>query len=338
VMLGAMLMSAGHIAMAFDASFLLALFLLIVGCGLLKGNISAQVGQLYSEQDGAGRTRGFSIYSIGINVGAVAGPLACGLLAQLYGWHAGFGLAGILMLLGLLTYILGYRTLMEETPKSNTTQAVAPVTPAQWRAVAALAVAMALTIFQSIAYYQNGNINLVWIDKYVDLNFLGFHVPPSWFNSIDPFISIIFVPPLFALWKWQQRHGGEPDEIMKISQGAFITALANLILVAGCLMWTHVPVIFPILYDVLLGIGFLYYWPPLLALVSRVAPPSLKSTLMGCAFLSLFVSNIAIGWIGGFYEHMSPTNFWALNVIIPCAGGVLAFLLARPLNRTMNVA
>ncbi|HEX4533243.1 MAG TPA: oligopeptide:H+ symporter, partial [Rhizomicrobium sp.] len=101
VILGAVLMSAGHIAMAFDASFLLALLLLIVGCGLLKGNISTQVGELYAADDGPGRTRGFSIFSMGINVGATIGPLACGLLAQLYGWHAGFGLAGILMLTGL---------------------------------------------------------------------------------------------------------------------------------------------------------------------------------------------------------------------------------------------
>src|ERR1700742_353853 len=89
VVLGALLMSAGHLAMAFDQSFLLALLLLIVGCGLLKGNISAQVGQLYAESDGPGRTRAFSIYSMGINVGAVTGPLGCGLVAQFYGWHAG---------------------------------------------------------------------------------------------------------------------------------------------------------------------------------------------------------------------------------------------------------
>src|SRR6185312_11425031 len=84
VMLGAVLMSGGHIAMAFDQSFLLALFLLIVGCGLLKGNISTQVGQLYAEDDGPGRTRGYSIFSMGINVGATLGPLICGLLAQIY--------------------------------------------------------------------------------------------------------------------------------------------------------------------------------------------------------------------------------------------------------------
>src|SRR6185437_4415381 len=93
---GAVMMSAGHLAMAFDASFLLALFLLITGCGLLKGNISTQVGELYAETDGEGRTRAFAIFSVGINVGAVLGPLLVGLLAQLYGWHAGFGLAGAL--------------------------------------------------------------------------------------------------------------------------------------------------------------------------------------------------------------------------------------------------
>src|ERR1700733_11883124 len=119
VVLGAVLMSAGHLAMAFDASFLLALLLLIVGCGLLKGNISTQVGGLYADGDVAGRTRGFSIFSISINVGAVAGPLLCGLLAQLYGWHAGFGLAGVLMLIGLATYIAGYRSLTETTPAAN---------------------------------------------------------------------------------------------------------------------------------------------------------------------------------------------------------------------------
>jgi POT family proton-dependent oligopeptide transporter len=82
VVMGALLMSAGHIAMAFEASFLLALVLLVVGCGFLKGNISAQVGGLYAKEDGAGRTRGFTIFSMAINVGAVAGPLVCGLLAQ----------------------------------------------------------------------------------------------------------------------------------------------------------------------------------------------------------------------------------------------------------------
>src|SRR5512145_2616092 len=86
VVIGALAMSGGHIAMAFDQSFLLALLLLVIGSGFLKGNISAQVGALYPRDDEARRTRGFAIFSMAINFGAVAGPLLCGWLAQAFGW------------------------------------------------------------------------------------------------------------------------------------------------------------------------------------------------------------------------------------------------------------
>ena len=336
VMTGAILMSAGQIAMAFDQSFLIALALLIVGCGLLKGNISVQVGQLYVADDSAGRTRGFSIYSMGINFGATVGPLLCGLLAQLYGWHAGFALGGTLMLLGLATYIAGYRTLGETTPAANRAQPQAKLDAAAWRAVLALVAVMALTIFQSIAYYQNSNIGLVWINAHVDLGLFGWRVPVAWFNSIDPLTSILSVPVLIALWKWQDRRGGEPAEMAKIATGAAIACLANLLLVAGCLTFVRVPVPFPILYDVLLGIAFLYYWPTLLALVSRAAPPAIKSTMMGVAFLTLFLSNVTIGRLGGFYEHMAPAGFWALHAGIAATGALLAALFARPLARMLE--
>jgi len=111
VVFGALSMSAGHIAMSFDQSFLLALLLLVIGSGFLKGNISAQVGALYPREDEARRTRGFIIFSTAINIGAVVGPLLCGLLAQVYGWHYGFGIAAIFMLVGLATYLSGYRYL-----------------------------------------------------------------------------------------------------------------------------------------------------------------------------------------------------------------------------------
>src|SRR5450432_575570 len=333
VAIGAVLMSAGHIAMAFDASFLLALVLLITGCGLLKGNISTQVGALYAEDDGNGRTRGFSIFSMGINVGAVAGPLVCGLLAQKYGWHVGFGLAGVLMLFGLATYLIGYHTLVEPPPSAVRKQAHAAKDAGNWRIVMTLIAVMALTVFQSIAYYQNSNISLVWIDKHVDLNVLGFHVPVAWFNSIDPFASIIFVPILIVLWKWQDSKGGEPGEIMKISTGAWMACAANLLLFVGCSISDRVNAIYPIIYDIILGVAFLYYWPTLLALVSRAAPAGLKATLMGVAFLSLFVSNILVGWIGGFYEHLTPAMFWALEAAIAAVGGLLAMLLNKPLTR-----
>jgi POT family proton-dependent oligopeptide transporter len=335
-MTGAVLMSAGQISMAFDQSFLIALACLIIGCGLLKGNISVQVGQLYAPGDSAGRTRGFSIYSMGINVGATVGPLLCGLLAQLYGWHAGFALGGALMLLGLATYVAGYRTLSETIPAANRAQPEAKLDARAWRVVLALVAVMALTIFQSIAYYQNSNIGLVWINTHVDLALFGWRVPVAWFNSIDPLVSILSVPVLIALWQWQDRRGGEPGEIGKIAIGAAIASLANLLLVTGSLAFARVPVLFPILYDVLLGVGFLYYWPPLLALVSRAAPPAIKSTMMGVAFLTLFLSNITVGSLGGIYEQMTPAAFWGIHAAIAATGAVLAALFARPLARILD--
>jgi POT family proton-dependent oligopeptide transporter len=337
VMIGAIMMSAGHIAMAFDASFLLALSLLIVGCGLLKGNISTQVGQLYPESDGEGRTRGFAIFSMAINIGAMVGPLAVGLLAQLYGWHVGFALAGLLMLIGLATYIAGYRRFPEPSVRLTATRPGAALSGREWLIVGVLGVIAALTIFQSIAYYQNANIALVWADQHVDLDLLGFHIPVAWFNSIDPLASILAVPPLFALWRWQAMRGTEPDDLGKMMHGALQACFANVLLAGACLLSPRVSAFWPVLYDIILGVAFLYYWPTLLALVSRAAPARVKATLMGAVFLSLFVSNFLTGWIGGFYERMTPAAFWALHAGIAAVGAFLIFALRAPLKRALHV-
>jgi POT family proton-dependent oligopeptide transporter len=337
VVAGAILMSGGHIAMAFDESFLLALLLLITGCGLLKGNISTQVGQLYPEDDAAGRTRGFSIFSMAINVGAVAGPLTCGLLAQLYGWHVGFGVAGVLMLFALATYLAGYRYLSESARGTAKREPESLLTMHQKRAIAALLVVMAITIPHSIAFYQNSNIGFVWINAHVDRVVAGFLLPTAWFGAaMDSLISIACVPFLFALWRWQARHGGEPREIAKIGIGAALAASANLVLAGAALLPGRVSPLFPILYEIILGVAFIWQWPTLLALVSRVAPQRLKSTLMGAAFLTLFAANMTIGRIGALYEHMTPAEFWLMNALIAAAGAALAFLLRKPLSRVLD--
>ncbi|MBI3439467.1 MAG: peptide MFS transporter [Proteobacteria bacterium] len=333
VVVGAAMMSAGHLAMAFDQSFLFALLLLISGCGLLKGNISTQVGELYREDDDAGRTRGFAIFSMAINVGAFVGPLLCGLLAQLYGWHAGFGLAAALMLMGLFTYLAGLKYVVDKPRQGAIATAGTEGSRRDWRIVLAIGVVAFITIFQSIGFYQNTIIGLVWIDRSVDLDLLGFHIPVAWFGSIDALASIVGVPFLITLWRWQDKNGGAPDDLAKIGIGAWITVAANALLAVAAATMSRVPAIFPLVYNVLLGIGFLYYWPILLALVSRTAPSSVKATLMGAVFLSLFVANFIIGYIGSFYERMTPAAFWGMEASISAIGGVLAFVLARPSRR-----
>src|SRR5213596_739919 len=335
VVIGALSMSAGHIAMTFDQSFLMALLLLVIGSGFLKGNISAQVGALYPPEDEVRRTRGFVIFSTGINIGAIIGPLFSGLLAQVYGWHYGFGIAAIFMLLGLATYLYGYRYLPArvERRKFEGTR----LTAAERRIVGALIAVMIITIFQSTAFYQVFNVNPIWIQQHVALNLGGFRIPVPWFQSINSIFSIVGVPLVLWIWRHQASRHREPNELAKIGTGAWIAAASNLILVAAIIASGGAPVhpIWPFLYSTGLGISFLYYWPTLLALVSRAAPAKVNATLMGLAFMSLFISNNLIGWIGGFYEKMTPAQFWAMHSAIAVCGGLLVVLFGRRLSRTL---
>jgi POT family proton-dependent oligopeptide transporter len=145
---------------------------------------------------------------------------------------------------------------------------------------------------------------------------------------------------LFLLWRTQARHGGEPGDLAKIRTGAWLAAGCNLILVAAIAGSGGglINPIWPFLYCAGQGIAFLYYWPTLLALVSRAAPAKVNATLMGCTFLTLFVANNLIGWIGSFYERMTPSEFWTLHAAIAATGGILVMLLGRPLRAALNTA
>jgi POT family proton-dependent oligopeptide transporter len=337
VVAGALTMAGGHLAMAFDATFLLALLLLIIGSGLLKGNISAQVGSIYPPDDEARRTRGFAIFSTAINVGAVAGPLFCGFLGSRYGWHVGFGAAAVFMLGALATYLSGYRYLPARVEHKSKERA-GKLTSQDRKSVVALVAAMAIIVPAYIAYYQLANVLPVWLQDHANLNAGTFQIPIPWFYSIDPLASILSVPFLFALWNWQARNGGgEPSALSKIATGAFLTAAANLVLVAailtssGAVLW-----IWPVLYCAIEGVAFMYFWPTLLALVSRVAPPKINATMMGATFLTLFVANNLIGRIGTYYEHMTPLAFWALHAAIGASSGFVMLVFARTAGRILE--
>jgi len=312
--------------------------LLIAGSGCLKGNIAAQVGHLYAPDDISRRTRAFTIFSTGINVGATLGPIVCGLLAQLYGWHIGFGCAGVLMLLATVTYLAGQRYLPDQRPRKRDREPAAPLSSAQRRTVMLLTLAAAITIFQSVAYYQIYNVGLVWIDAHVELATPLGHIPVPWFNSIDAFVSIIAVPPLIYLWSRQEKRGREPSDIAKIGIGAAIASASAGLIALG--IWLagsgKVGALYPVLACVGMGIAFLYYWPPLLALISRTAPPSINATMVSGAYLSLFLGNILMGWVGSYYEKMTPAAFWILDALIAAIGAVLVLLFGRQLNRALQ--
>ncbi|MEO8560199.1 MAG: MFS transporter, partial [Rhodospirillales bacterium] len=332
-------MSAGHIAMSFDQSFLIALALLIIGSGCLKGNISAQVGQLYPREDESRRTQGFTIFSAAINIGAVAGPLACGTVAAIYGWHAGFALAAGLMLLALIIYLSGQRHLPDGRARPADKPALPPLTSEERRRTWLLILVIALTVLPNVAYPMVWNIGILWIDAEVSLATPLGSVPASWFNSVDSFASIIAVAPLVALWRWQAQRGREPRPIAKIGIGSALVGASALVLVAGCLVPGadgKVSVLWALLAYTGMGFAFIYYWPVLLALISEAAPAKVNSTLMGGAFLSLFAGSVLMGWVGSFYETMTPTVFWTMDAAIGFAGALIVLALNRPLARALE--
>ena len=337
VVIGALSMTAGHIAMGFDQSFLLALLLLVIGSGFLKGNISAQVGALYPPEDEARRTRGFVIFSTAINVGAVIGPLLCGLIAQVYGWHYGFGIAAIFMLFGLATYLYGYRYLPARVQRRKY-EGASRLTVVERRIVVALIAVLIISIFESIAYGQIFNVSSIWIQQHVALDLGGFRIPVPWFQSINSVFSIASVPLLFWIWRQQALRGREPNELAKIGTGAFLAAASNLVLVAAIFLSGAAPVhpLWPFLYSAGLGISFLY----LLAHPSRTR------------FARRAGQNERHSNGTGLYESVhcehprrldrwllrkdDPAQFWTMHAAIAIVGGVLVVLFGRHLSRLLH--
>lgn len=338
VTFGALLMSAGHLAMGFDASFLLALLLLIVGSGFLKGNISAQVGNLYPPESESLRERGFTIFSTGINVGAVLGPVGTGAIAAIYGWHAGFAFAAILMLVALTVYLIGSRTLPDTREVRAARSALPKLSRDERVRTWYLIVLIALIVPLHLSYTMIWNIGVVWVDQHVDLRTPFGAVPASWFNSVDSFASVIIAPFLVGLWAWQAKRKTEPVSLMKIFIGAAITGLSALLLALGSLVGHagNVSVFWPLIGWFGMGVAFMWYWPITLALISRAAPAKVNSTLMGGAFLSLFAGSTLMGWVGSFYDEMGNAAFWTLDGAIALAGAVVIILLKRPLTRVLE--
>ncbi len=339
VILGIVLMSMGHLAMTYDQTFLIAGLLLILGSGFLKGNISAQVGTLYPAAAESLRDRGYAIYSTGINFGAVTGPVAVGTVAAIYGWHTGFGLATALMLVALAFYLAGLRHFPATTVRKFDQSGTPAMTSEERGRAMAIVALIALIAPIQAAYAQIWNIGIVWIDQRVDLVSPLGAVPASWFVSLDSVGSILIAAPLVALWARQARAGTEPTSIAKIAIGAALIGASALLLATGALLAGNegrVSVLWVLAGYIGMGIGFMWYWPVMLALVSRVAPVQVKSTLMGGAFLALFAGSLLMGWVGSYYDQLSGAQFWLLDASIGLGAALAIALARRPLEAMLD--
>ena len=341
VMIGIVLMTAGHFAMVFDWSFLIALLLLVVGSGCLKGNVAAQVGHLYGPHEEERRTRGYVIFSTGINIGATLGPLVCGLVAQIYGWHAGFGTAGVMMLLAAAVYFAGWKHMADDSPARRRAAAAAapPIGAAEWQTLALVVVVLMLALFQFLAYDQTANAGGLWIADRVDLSTPFGPIPVPWFFSEDSLASIVIVPFLIGLWAWQGRHGGEPHDTGKMAAGAVVMGLSVLTLALGD--WIagadgKASILFPFVAYFLSGVAFMFSWPTMLALVSRRAPAGVNAMMVAAVYLTAFATGVGSGWLARFYETMPGWQFWGMHAALCFVGALLLTVLGPVLRRSMD--
>jgi len=333
VLLGAIFMAAGHFLMAFEAAFLLAIAALIIGAGLLKGNLAAQVGALYPDEDRR-RDGGYTIYFTAINVGAFIAPLICGTLGEIYGWHYGFGAAGIGMIVGIFIYLKGLRYLNDPPLKRGQREKVR-LDGREWQVVAALSVLILITSLFWTVQSQIWSTYPLWVRGYVNLSIGGgLSVPVTWFQSLDSLVVLVLAPLTIAFWKAMSRRGAEPVDLTKVALGCALFGLACLLLSGGQLLaGTHkVSIVFPVLFHFVVGLGYLFSAPVALALVSRVAPATVNAMMIGAYYLGLFIAGMTSGWLGRFYEPLQPIGFWALHAGIGLFGGVLILILHRPLS------
>jgi proton-dependent oligopeptide transporter, POT family len=344
VVIGAALMAIGHFMMAFEPLLLFALLTLILANGLFKPNISTQVGGLYKEGDPR-RDRAYSIFYVGINVGAVLAPLVCGTLGEEWGWHYGFGAAGVGMVIGLLIYLRGLRELPpDELQKAKAAHVEHnPMSPADWRAILALLVLfLPNTLFWG-AYEQQGNTIALWVDGYtdrsIDLLLWQGEIPVTWFQAFNPLMIFVFTPLIVNLWAIQSWKGSEPSTVAKMAMGCFIVALSYLVMAAaafytapgGKSTWLWL-----LLYFVIITIGELYLSPVGLSLVSKVAPVRILSLMMGVWLSTSFLGNFLAGWLGSHWSSMEKPDFFFMIAGVAAAAGLSIVLLNKPLRKSLQ--
>jgi POT family proton-dependent oligopeptide transporter len=344
VLLGGIVIAAGHFSMVFPsmATFYAGMALIAVGTGLLKGNISGMVGRLYGENDPR-RDSGFSLFYMGINIGAVLAPLVCGYMAQSAGfkelvarmgydpamsWHWAFGAAGVGMTLGLVIYVAARRRLAHvggrPAARARSTEpeaAAAPLTPGDWKRIGAIFVFFFFTILFWGAYEQKGaSLNLFALHL-VRNEIFGFRFPSSWLQSLTPLFVIALAPLFSVLWVRMGRR--QPTSPMKFVLGLTFIGLAYVLLVPGAAL-TAQGRISPLW---LVGLYFLEVMgemcisPVGLSTVTKLSPLRLVGIMMGVWFLAASLGNKLAGFLSGFFVANDP------GTLVRMYGGIAAGLL-----------
>ena len=348
VLLGGIIIALGHFTLAFHPLpfFFAGQSLIVIGTGLLKPNVSTIVGSLYDEADER-RDAGFSLFYMGINVGAFIGPFIAGTLAQKVNWHLGFACAGVGMTLGLIQYVLGRHRLAPAAARlgvqrrdhaaTSKREAAPPLTATDWKRMAAVVFFFMVASLFWGAYEQAGSTLILFADRYVYLHFLGIQLYASWFVSIQAGFVIVLAP-VFA-WLWTRLGSREPSSPAKFAFAMLFAGLAFALLIPAGSLAEHGVKVTPLW---LVGayfleeLGELSLSPVGLSVVTKLAPPRIVGLMMGVWFLSNAAGNKLAGWAAEFMSSIPLTTLFGTVAVVCLAAAVIVTLLIKPVRRLMG--
>ena len=341
VFIGGLLIAAGQLTLAVDnmVTFYLGLALIISGVGCLKPNISTMVGGLYPQGDPR-RDSGFTIFYIGINIGAASAPLLVGYIGEKIGWHYGFALAGIGMLLGLTVYLWGQKYLREvgnlvPPKKIDGTNKHAPLTKIERDRVVVLLISFLVVIIFWAAYEQAGGLMNLYTNEKINRVVLGWEIPASLFQSVPAIFVVILGTVVAAFWANWQRKGKESSSLFKMALGIIITGSGFLMMSGAALQaatGVKAMLIWLIMSYLLQVIGELSLSPVALSFITKLAPAKYASIMMGVYFAATGLGNKLAGLVGEFATKAGEFEVFTGIFVFCAVFGLLLLVFFKKLK------
>lgn len=343
VILGAILLVIGHSVLAIEAmwAFYTGLVFIILGVGCLKPNISTMVGGLYKKGD-VRRDKGFTIFYIGINIGAFLSGLVVGYVGEVHGWHYGFGLAGILMVLGLIQFLAGQKYLVHvgnylgKSDKKEDQEAYKrPLTKIEKDRIVVLLISFLLIIAFFSAFEQAGGLMNIYAKEKTNRMLMGWEVPATWFQSLNSFFIITLGVSVAAYWAKRKLKGTEASSLFKMIIGLGITGVGFLFMSAAAAEYDSTGssmMIWLVLAYLFHTVGELCLSPVSLSFVTKLAPAKYASIMMGIYFATTGLGNKAAGLLGESSSIFGEFKVFTGIAIFCIVFAILVFLFFKKLK------
>jgi len=341
VFLGGVLLCLGHGILAVEEmwAFYAGLCLIVLGVGGLKPNISTMVGGLYEAGD-VRRDKGFTIFYIGINVGAFLSSLIVGAVGELYGWHYGFAIAGIGMVLGQVVYMLGQKHLEgvgDLIKSSDKVNVDAPLTKIEKDRIVVMLLSFIIIVVFWGAFEQAGGLMNIYTMEKIDRVFMGVEIPASVFQSVNAFFIIVFGTAIAGFWAKRHLKGKESSTLFKMATGTMIMGFGFLLMTFAAMeaesaVNGKAAMYWLIGAYLLHTIGELFASPNALSFVTKLAPAKYASIMMGLYFAATGFGSKLAGLVGESVESASELEIFTGIFFFTIAFGVLLLIFLKKLK------